>query len=75
MSQQEIIDLLEKKGELSRIQIAKELKQDPIKVSHHLKKLIDIEEVSFTEYDREETAQRLIGIRSCRRTRFYYINE
>lgn len=75
MSQLEIIDLLEKKGEMSRIQIALELKQDPVTVSHRLKKLIDIKEVSFNEYDRKETAKRLPGIRSCRRTRFYFVCE
>jgi Mn-dependent DtxR family transcriptional regulator len=73
MSQFDIITLLEKKGEpLCRSQIALELNQNPCKVSHTLKRLIEIEEISFIEYN-IQTVQRKFNLKVPKRTRFYFI--
>jgi Mn-dependent DtxR family transcriptional regulator len=72
MSQQEIIDLLQKEKEpLTRSQIADLLEQDRIKISHILKKLIEQNLVDFIEFDRIETSRRT-NQKVDRRTRFYF---
>lgn len=73
MSQQQILDLLQKKKEpLSRSQIAEQLNQDPIKVSHLLCKLIDTNEISFKEFDRHKASE-MNNVTVYRRTRFYFV--
>lgn len=72
MSQVEILELLQKSDEpLTRTQIAEQLGQDRIKVSHLLQKLIKCNDITFVEYDRHETSKRT-NMKIDRRTRFYF---
>lgn len=74
ISQQEVIELLEKEEKpLSRGQIAEKLDQDPIKVSHRINKLLKHNEISCVELDRNEVRKLLPKMRVFRRMRFYYI--
>ncbi len=74
MSQEEVISILEKHKEpISRAQIAKELNDDPVKISKALARLIYCGEVKCIELDRYKAAE-LLGLKHPRRrTRFYYI--
>lgn len=74
MSQEEVLEILRKhKKPISRRQIAIELKDDPIKISKALAKLLLSREVKCIELDRYQTAK-IFGLKHpLRRTRFYYL--
>jgi len=74
MSQSEVLEILKKhRKPVSRRQIAEELKDDPIKISKSLAKLLLAKEIKCIELDRYQTAKILKLKRVHRRTRFYYL--
>ncbi len=74
MGQAEILEVLEKnKKPMSRTQIAKEIKKDPIPVSKSIRKLLKNNEVKCIELDRHQAAKYLNMNRPFRRMRFYYV--
>lgn len=74
LGQGEIIKCLEKhKAPISRREIAEEIGDDVVKVSHLIRKLMDKKEVKCIEVDRVQ-AGKMLGLKSpFRRTRFYYV--
>jgi len=75
MGQEELIVFLKKQDKpLSRTQIAEAMKEDEIKISHTLKRLLKYKEVKCFELDRYESAEYLKWKKPLRRVRFYYIN-
>lgn len=74
MGQAEIIECLEKHKEpISRSQIAKEINQNPVSVSHSIKRLLKNNEIKCIELDRIQSGKKLKLNKIFRRTRFYYI--
>ncbi len=74
MSQSEVLEILKKHSKpVSRRQIADELKDDPIKISKALARLLIAKEIKCIEMDRYQTAK-ILGLKKIhRRTRFYYL--
>jgi len=73
IGQVEIIKCLEKHKEpISRSQIAKETNQDPVSVSHSIKRLLKSKEIKCIELNRIQSGKKLKLNRPFRRTRFYY---
>lgn len=73
MGQGDVMGYLETcKVPVSRKQIAEGLKQDIIKISHHIQKLIRWGDIEFIEYSGEEVKEKA-GYSPGRRTRFYFI--
>lgn len=72
MSQQDVIDTLEKAGKpLSRSEIAAILNCNPCKVSHAIKRLIDGHDIKILELNREQAKEG--NYHPKRRMRLYYI--
>ena len=75
MGQEEVIKFLEKcEKPLTRRQIAEGIKENPIKVSHSIQKLIKWGEIDFIECSSEEVEQ-IAGYTTGRRTRLFFIRE
>ena len=73
MGQGEILEFLKTcKEPKTRLQIAKGLNWEPVKVSHILKELLKWKEVDFIEHPREKASE-LVGYILLRRTRFFFI--
>ncbi len=69
-----MIECLEKQDKpLARSQIAEDIKEDPIKVSHIINRLLKSGEIKCVELDRIQSGMMLGLGRPFRRTRFYYI--
>jgi len=70
MGQEEILNFLSKKNRpMSRGQIAIAMKEDPIKVSHQLNKLLKFGEIECVEID-AQVAKAMY--KCCRRMFLYY---
>lgn len=68
------MNLLEKSEfPMSRDQIAKELDDEPIKISKRIRILLKHKEIKCVELDRYQSAKLLKWDIPIRRTRFYYI--
>lgn len=76
MVQSLIIDVLIKSSiPLNRGQIAEQLGEDAIKISHSLKKLLRWKDIECIEVDRNKAAELLNSDSPLRRMRFYYIGK
>lgn len=71
ISQTEVIEILEKADKpLSRTEIAEQLMEDVVKISHCLKRMLKYDEIKCIEINRKQ-AMKLYGCK--RRMRIYYI--
>ena len=73
MSQQEIMELLEKeKRPLSRREIAEKLESDPNKISELLRKLLCSNSINCTEIDRHEAKRLYKDSAPLRKLKLYF---